>query len=164
MPEATITTIDKFVKEDFLKGLVSSTRPAPADEWVSKQPIKKNKRLEEVGSYLFSWGQIYEHLVGSYFVVWRFKVSTLTTKSDENIKYRTRVYNTLESQFPEYSSEQAVLVAGLYDSWCIYPGTSTEMFSIVTTLETEDEAREWVLNNIFNKALPEILKNLNSGI
>jgi len=164
MPEAKITTIDKFVKADFLKGLVSSTRHTDSDDWVSKQPVKKNKRLEELGSYIFSWGQIYEHLVGSYFVVWRFSISTLTTNSDEHITYRSRVYSTLESQFPEFSSEQAVLVAGLYDSWCIYPGTSTEMFSIVTTLETEDDAREWVLNNIINKALPEILKDLNNGI
>lgn len=162
MPEAKIATIDKFVKTDFLKGQVSSTRPAPLDDWVSKQPVKKNKRLEELGSYIFSWGKIYEHLVGSYFIVWRFKISTVTTNSDEHIRYRTRVYNSLETQFPEFSSEQAVLVAGLYESWCIYPGTSTEIFSVVTTLETEDEAREWVLTNIINQALPEILKDLTN--
>jgi hypothetical protein len=119
------------------------------------QASSNKKVIESLGYYKFSWGLISERLVGTYFVVWIFKLTT-PADHDDNY-YRSQVFKRLEELFPDYSSEQAIFAAGLYDSWCIYPGTSNETFAVASTLQVEQKAREWVAENILRNAISDLM-------
>lgn len=152
--------IDKYATAGFEKG---SAEKSDNGAHFNGMPQSANpaKNIQVIGSYQFSWGEICERLVGAYFIVWSFNITTRTSDADELQQYRNWIYKILESKFPDHTSEQAVLVAGLYNNWCIYPGTSMETFSIASTLQTEQAARDWISENILKDIIKDIRPSYN---
>tara|TARA_R110002167_G_scaffold73155_2_gene205101 strand:+ start:2930 stop:3409 length:480 start_codon:yes stop_codon:yes gene_type:complete len=142
-------SIEQYLSRDFMRDQIDLLCNS------DKQASSSRKVIESLGYYKFPWGLICERLVGTYFVVWIFKITTPADHDDNH--YRSQVYKRLEELFPDYSSEQAIFAAGLYDSWCIYPGTSNETFAVAATLQVEQKAREWVAENILCNAISDLL-------
>lgn len=111
------------------------------------------------GHYDFSWGKIIEQLAGNFFI-WGFRFSTLTNKSDgELYEIYQKIFKHLHKQFPDHSSEHAILVAGLHD-WCVYPGHGEDAIIIATPFQAEYKSRIWVHSKVLLEEVPELLSTI----
>lgn len=156
---STEITIDKHSIERYRKrDMESDQLEVHCNSSIKKSPSRA-RAVEALGYYKFTWGIICEQLVGTYFVVWLFRINSPADHNDK--AYKSYVFEHLEDLYPDYASEQVIFAAGLYDTWCIFPGTGNETFSVAATLQVEQEARDWIAENILRKTIADILPPRN---
>lgn len=157
MTSITVTSIDFKATTNFLAGVI--------DSQLSNTKINNGVSVVEaavLGSYDFSWGKIIEQLSGRFFV-WKFQLSALANKPDgEKHLLQQKIFNYLQKKYPDYSSEYAILVAGLHDH-CIFPGIKDDAFIVATPYSKNTKARLWISENLIKMDILKIITTLNGN-
>ena len=152
------TSIDVNANKHFLDSEVSKIDGAITNK--IKNGTHSVSKTQIRGEYKFSWGTVTERIAGS-FIIWSFKISALAKIYEKDpgecFKLSMQAFKQLEEAYPEHSTEQPILVAGLYNNWSIYPGTSGEAFVIATSFQSEHQARVWVSSHILSEAILDIV-------
>tara|TARA_R110000787_G_scaffold285955_1_gene402875 strand:+ start:5975 stop:6451 length:477 start_codon:yes stop_codon:yes gene_type:complete len=151
------TPIDLNAYQRFLDGEV--------EQQLSDTKINNGTSIVDaanVGAYSFSWGRIVEQLSGSFYV-WKFQISALAKKSDgEKIYLQQQIFNYLQSKYPDFSSEHAILVASLHDK-CIFLGIKEDSFIIASPMQHHYKNRIWVHMHILSEDIPEIINRMSGS-
>ncbi|WP_404360434.1 hypothetical protein [Methylotuvimicrobium sp. KM1] len=120
---------------------------------------------ENAEGYEFSWGHILERRAGQY-LVWDFCFNQLlgqylSTGRRLNDLQRT-VFFELE-RIVDCTTRDIVQVLSMRDGWKIMQCSTLGVFTLVIHFTEESEAREWVVDNLLNSVIPEIIGQLSAS-
>lgn len=123
-------------------------------------PISKYENAE---GYEFTWGHVLERRAEQY-LIWDFCFNQLLS---QYLNTGRRLYDLQRGVFCELermvdcTTRDIAQVLSMRDGWKIIPCSTVGVFTLIIHFTEESEAREWVVNNLLNNAIPELIGKLS---
>jgi hypothetical protein len=125
-------------------------------------PISQYEKTE---GYEFSWGHILERRAEQY-LVWDFCFNQLLSQylnTGRRLNDLQRAIFFELERHVDCTTRDITRVLRMDDGWKIIPCSTVGGFTLVVHFTEEDEAREWVVNHLLNRVIPEVIGKLSTN-
>lgn len=124
-------------------------------------PITQYDKAE---GYEFSWGHILERRAERY-LIWDFCFNQLLSQylnTGRRLNDLQRaVFFELEKHI-DCTTHDIAQVLSMSDGWKIIPCSTVGVFTLIIHFTEEEEAREWVVNNLLSIVIPDVIGKLSA--
>lgn len=119
-----------------------------------KDSYNENVAIQDIGYYEYHWGRIHEQAAGSY-LLWHISLNSdriLAEVYERNRPSKEQsLFKLLKKCYPQYIVSSPLQILGLRREWAITKGRGELDISIVATLSSEQDARQFIINELLHK-------------